>query len=232
MPPKGHPLGVANSNAAAGFRSDFCAWPRVSVRTVLMHREQFLRMATCDLAMSSEDALSKWGQHYCSTADRDQLGPPQSPLRLHIPMPAVEDTTFTNMPAEFNAQGGPPGAPGGPPGSPHMSVEDSTDSTDSTSTETVYEHAKLNLPDKAVGPPVTVATMNLKVLITVDTKVKLSVSNLEKMEDDFQTWSKKTRNLMQESINDVAPKKQMKYTVDCRTWTALDNLPNRYQCTV
>ena len=91
MPPKGHPLGVANSNAAAGFRSDFCAWPRVSVRTVLMHREQFLRMATCDLAMSSEDALSKWGQHYCSAADRDQLGPPQSRLRLNIP---VEDFTI------------------------------------------------------------------------------------------------------------------------------------------
>ena len=202
---------------------------KVGVRAVKMHKERFLRWATTDLDMTPEDAVSQW-EHYEKTLvdqkDRDQLGPPQSPLRLHIPMPAVEDTTFTNMPAEFNAQGGPPGAPGGPPGSPHMSVEDSTDSTDSTSTETVYEHAKLNLPDKAVGPPVTIATMNLKVLITVDadTKVKLSVSNLEKMEDDFRTWKKKTRNLMQESINDVAPKKQMKYTVDCGTWTTLDNL--------
>jgi hypothetical protein len=217
--------GGANSNAVVGFRT------RVSVRTVLMHREKFLVMATCDLAMSFEDALSKWEQ-YKTTVDRDQLGPPQSPLRLHIPMPAVEDSTFTETEAEhaqLNAQG-PPGAPGGPPGSPHIPVEDSTDSTDSTSTETEAEHAKLNLPDKAVGPPVTIATMNLKVFITVDgdadTKVKLSVSNLEKMEDDFQTWSKKTRNFMQESINDVdetlsqtPPKKQMKCNVDCGTWT-------------
>ena len=63
----------------------------VGVRSCLMHMEKFLAMATCDLAMSFEDALSQWKQ-YAKTVEHDQLGPPQSPLRLNIPL---EDFTFT-----------------------------------------------------------------------------------------------------------------------------------------
>jgi hypothetical protein len=79
-----HMSGGANSNAVVG------------VRTVRMHKladkEKFLRMnATTDLDMISEDALSLW-ELYEKTVDLDKLGPPQSPLRLNIPM---EDFTFT-----------------------------------------------------------------------------------------------------------------------------------------
>ena len=79
-----HMSGGANSNAVGG------------VRTVRMHKladkEKFRRMnATADFDMISEDALSLW-ELYEKTVDLDKLGPPQSPLRLNIPM---EDFTFT-----------------------------------------------------------------------------------------------------------------------------------------
>ena len=79
-----HMSGGANSNAVVG------------VRTVRMHKEKYIekyrRMnATTDLDMRSEDALSLW-ELYEKTVDLDKLGPPQSPLRLNIPM---EDFTFT-----------------------------------------------------------------------------------------------------------------------------------------
>ena len=76
-----HMSGGANSNAVVG------------VRTVRMHKladkEKFIRMsATADF---SDDALSLW-ELYEKTVDLDKLSPPQSPLRLNIPM---EDFTFT-----------------------------------------------------------------------------------------------------------------------------------------
>ena len=67
---------------------------KVGVRAVKMHKERFLRWATTDLDMTPEDAVSQW-EHYEKTLvdqkDRDQLGPPQSRLRLNIP---VEDFTI------------------------------------------------------------------------------------------------------------------------------------------
>ena len=62
---------------------------KVGVRAVKMHKEKFLRLATTDLDMTPEDAVSQW-EHYEKTLvdqkDRDQLGPPQSRLRLNIPV--------------------------------------------------------------------------------------------------------------------------------------------------
>ena len=159
-----HMSGGANSNAVVG------------VRTVRMHKEKYIekyrRMnATTDLDMRSEDALSLW-ELYEKTVDLDKLGPPQSPLRLNLPM---DDFTFT----EYGA---------------------------------------------------------------VDADKKLKLSELEKMEDDFQTWRKEktpektpetpekiwrkeTRKLLQVSMTvsigkydvdetQTPPEKQMKCAVD------------------
>ena len=67
---------------------------KTGVRAVKMHKEKFLRLATTDLDMTPEDALSQW-EHYEKTLvdqkDRDKLGPPQSQLRLNVP---VEDFTI------------------------------------------------------------------------------------------------------------------------------------------
>ena len=54
---------------------------------LLVHKEKFIRLATQDLAMTAEDALSKWEDYEKAPAfpaDRDQKGPPNSRLRLRL----------------------------------------------------------------------------------------------------------------------------------------------------
>jgi hypothetical protein len=53
----------------------------------LVHKEKFIRLAVQDLAMTAEDALSKWEAYEKAPgfpADRDQKGPPGSRLRLRL----------------------------------------------------------------------------------------------------------------------------------------------------
>ena len=73
---------------------------------------------------------------------------------------------------------------------------------------------------------ITVATMSLKIDITVDSKTALAFEDLEKIEDDLHAWRKKTRTFMQESINkndldeaDAPPDKKMKCRVSGAPWT-------------
>ena len=72
----------------------------------------------------------------------------------------------------------------------------------------------------------TVATMTLKIDITVDSETALSLKDLEKLERDLHAWRKKTRTFMQESINkydldeaDAPPGKKMKCGVNGAPWT-------------
>ncbi len=81
-------------------------------------------------------------------------------------------------------------------------------------------------PEPGWGKRVTIATMDLKVSITMDSVKTLKQSDLEKIEDDFQAWRKKTRKLMQASLSkydvdetDTPPEKQMKCGVSGGTWT-------------
>ena len=73
---------------------------------------------------------------------------------------------------------------------------------------------------------ITVATMELKIAITVDAGTTLALEDLEKIEDDFHALKKKTRKFMQDSISkydvdeaDTPPEKQMKCGVSGGTWT-------------
>ena len=73
---------------------------------------------------------------------------------------------------------------------------------------------------------ITVATMSLKIDITVDSETALALEDLEKIEDDLHAWRKKTRTFMQESINkndldeaDAPPDKKMKCHVSGAPWT-------------
>jgi hypothetical protein len=56
------------------------------VKCVMWHKERYLRHATAELDMSPDDALAEWDSLDRKTADedRDQLGPPQSRLRLPV----------------------------------------------------------------------------------------------------------------------------------------------------
>ena len=81
-------------------------------------------------------------------------------------------------------------------------------------------------PEPGWGRRVTIATMDLKVSITMESDKTLTQSDLEKIEDDFQAWRKKTRKLMQASLSkydvdetDTPPEKQMKCGVSGGTWT-------------
>ena len=73
---------------------------------------------------------------------------------------------------------------------------------------------------------ITVATMTLKIDITVDSKTALAFEDLEKIEDDLHAWRKITRTSMQESVNkydldeaDAPPDKKMKCGVSGAPWT-------------
>jgi hypothetical protein len=73
---------------------------------------------------------------------------------------------------------------------------------------------------------ITVATMELKIAITVDAGTTLALEDLEKIEDDFHALKKKTRKFMQDSISkydvdeaDTPPEKQMKCGVSGGPWT-------------
>lgn len=67
---------------------------KVGVKAVKMHKEKYLRLAVNDLDMCPEDAEANWDNYekvLVSEKNRDMLGPPQSRLRLNIP---VEDYTL------------------------------------------------------------------------------------------------------------------------------------------
>ena len=73
---------------------------------------------------------------------------------------------------------------------------------------------------------ITVATMTLKIDITVDSETALSLKDLEKLERDLHAWRKITRTSMQESVNkydldeaDAPPDKKMKCGVSGAPWT-------------
>ena len=81
-------------------------------------------------------------------------------------------------------------------------------------------------PEPGWGRRVTIATMDLKVSITVDSLKTLKLSDIEKIEEDLQASRKKTREFMQEPISkynvdetDTPPEKQMKCGVTGGTWT-------------
>ena len=73
---------------------------------------------------------------------------------------------------------------------------------------------------------ITVATMDLKIAITVDAGSPLTIEELEKVEDDFYMMKKRTRTFMQTAINkygvdaaDTPPEKCMKVGVSGGPWT-------------
>ena len=73
---------------------------------------------------------------------------------------------------------------------------------------------------------ITVATMSLKIDITVDSGTAVALEDLEKIEDDLHAWRKKSRTSMQESINkydldeaDAPPEKKMKCCISGAPWT-------------
>ena len=74
---------------------------------------------------------------------------------------------------------------------------------------------------------ITVATMDLKIAITVDAgKIPLTIEELEKVEDDFHTLKKKARSFMQTAISNYGvdeagtpPEKCMKIGISGGPWT-------------
>ncbi len=87
----------------------------------------------------------------------------------------------------------------------------------------------------AVQPPnhgtssrrrMTIATLDLKVSITIDGDTHLDFTTLEKIEDDLQCVKIRTRKFMEESINQhnhlemhQPPEKKMRCAVNGAVWT-------------
>ena len=74
---------------------------------------------------------------------------------------------------------------------------------------------------------ITVATMDLKIAVTVDAgKIPLTIEELERVEDDFHLLKKKARSFMQTAIDNYGvdeagtpPEKCMKIGISGGPWT-------------
>ena len=77
------------------------------------------------------------------------------------------------------------------------------------------------------GRRVTVATMDLKISVTMDAgKIPLTIDELERVEDDFHSLKKKARSFMQTAISNYGvdeagtpPEKCMKISISGGPWT-------------
>ena len=77
------------------------------------------------------------------------------------------------------------------------------------------------------GRRVTVATMDLKISVTMDAgKLPLTIDELERVEDDFHSLKKKARSFMQTAISNYGvdeagtpPEKCMKISISGGPWT-------------
>ena len=77
------------------------------------------------------------------------------------------------------------------------------------------------------GQRVTVATMDLKISVTMDAgKIPLTIDELERVEDDFHSLKKKARSFMQTAISNYGvdeagtpPEKCMKISIQGGPWT-------------